>query len=231
MSNNKYYEEQQRLIDQLVSEDKFEEAHKLIDEELSMPYIPSKFESYLLSTLNKIPLDSRVDGYSISVEKIIDLLIKLDDSKNELSDVIKSLSKFNLNLEKEELEYYFAKSNNKRNRSILFELLIELGIDMDTPLGNPINSSSIMDDANYINDVNIINDKLSDHSNYIEVCVDLLKEIYLTKHIGQELEGEYAEMVIYTTGKILNEDKLINMIDDLNEVESKMKSFKSFENL
>ncbi len=231
MSNNKYYEEQQKLIDKLISESKFEEAHKLIDEELSMPYIPSKFESYLLTAINNIPIESRNDGYSISVEKIIDLLIKLDDSRSELSDVIKSLSKFNLDLEKDELEYYFSKSNNKRNWALLFELLIEMKIDIETPMGNPINSKLIIEDEHYSNDINIINDKLVNHSNYIDVCADLLKEIYLTKHIGQKLDGDFADLVIYTTGKILNENKLIDMVGDLEKIEIKMKSFKSFENI
>lgn len=230
-NNNKYYEEQQKLIKELVLKNEFEKAQKLIDEELSMPYIPSKFEAFLLEQLNKIPLSNRSDNYSLSLDKVIDLLIKLDQTNNDLSDIIKSLSKFNLVNETEELEYYFNKSSNKRNRAMVFELLINMKVDLECQLGNPINSKSILELPDYIEDSLRIENKLQEYPNFIELSIELLKEIYLTKHIGQELEGGYSDMVILTVGRILEEDNLIELVTDIESVTEKMKSFKSFENL
>ncbi len=229
---NKYYQEQESLIKQLINDEKFDDALKIINEELSMPYIPKKFEDFLISTFDLIPLSKRTDTHSLSLSRIIDLLLRMDKSKNDASDLVKYMSKFNLEEEKEELEYYFSKSTNTRNRSLTFELLIKMKVDIEClGMGNPINSLSIHDDKEYQKDVLDIEEKLKDHSSFIEVAKELLDEVYLTKHIGQNLEGGYADMVIYTTAKIFNINEILDLITDLESVKLKLESFRSFENL
>lgn len=228
---NKYYQEQQSLIYKLMTEEKFDEALKLINEELSMPYIPSKFEDFLLEAFERIPLTTRSESHSLSLNRIIDLLIKLDNSKNDATDLVNYMSKFNLEEEKEELEYYFSKSTNTRNRAMTFELLIKMKVDIECEnMGNPINSQSIYESQDYLNDVENVEEKLKKHPQFIEVATELLKEIYLTKHIGQNLEGDFSDMVIYTTAKIFDAEEVMNLIDDLEAIKNKMQSFKSFEN-
>lgn len=230
---NKYYQEQQIVIDKLIQDEKFEEALKIINEELSMPYIPQGFEQFLLDTLNKVPLSSRGDSYSfsLSLERIVDLLLKLDKTKNDVSDLIKHISRFNLDNEKEELEYYFSKSTNTRNRAMVFELLIQMKADIECELGNTKTSTSILEHPMYVEDLKKIKDKLDKYPTFIGLVTELLKEVYLTTHVGQELEGDYADMVIYTAGKILNQEEIINLVGDLNNVKEKLESFKSIENL
>ncbi len=231
MENNKYYQEQQTIISKLITEEKFDEALKLINEELSMPYIPRNFESFLVESINKIPLSTRDNSYSLSLDKIVDLLIKLDKSKNDVSDLIKHMSKFNLENEKEELEYYFSKTTNTRNRAMTFELLIKMKVDIECDLGNPSKSTSIEALEDFKKDVLSIEDKTADYPQYTELMIELLKEIYLTKHVGQSLEGDFADAVIITTGIIFESDELKGLISDLDAVEKKLKSFKSFDNL
>lgn len=231
IDNNKYYQEQEMLIKELINKKQFDDALKLINEELSMPYTPSKFESFLLESLNNIPLSNRNDSYSLSLSKIIDLLLKLDKTKNDLSDVIKSMSKFNLENEKEELEYYFNKSTNTRNRCMVFELLINMKVDIECQYGNSLKSVSVLETPDYVKDVLKIEEKLSNHPSLVEITIDLLKEIYLTKHMGQKLEGDFADLVIYTTAKILGREDILELVKDLESIKNKMHSFKSFENI
>ncbi len=228
---NKYYQEQELAIKELIANEKFEEALKSINEELSMPYIPQGFESFLLEAINSIPLSNRNDSYSLSLSKITDLLIKLDKSKNDVSDLIKHMSKFNLNEEKEELEYYFSKSTNTRNRAMVFELLINMKVDIECEYGNPSSSKSITELPNYVEDSLKIEKKLDKYPTFGEITIELLKEIYLTTHIGQKLEGSYADMVIYTTAQMLKQEDIMELIDDLEDVKNKLESFKSFEHL
>ncbi len=230
MENNKYYQEQELVIKKAMADEKFEEALSLINEELAMPYIPQKFESFLLESLNLIPLSNRSDSYSLSLDKIVDLLLKLDKSKNDVSDLIKHMSKFNLELETEELEYYFNKSTNTRNRAMVFELLINMKVDIECEYGNPSKAISITEMPKYVEDVLKIEKKLENYPSFVELTIELLKEIYLTAHVGQELEGDFADLVIYTTASIFGEEDIINLIDDLEKVKDKMESFKSFEN-
>ncbi len=231
MENNKYYQEQQSVISKLIIDEKFDDALSLINEELSMPYIPRNFETFLVESINKIPLSTRDNSYSLSLDKIVDLLIKLDKTNNDVSDLIKHMSKFNLENEKEELEYYFSKSTNTRNRAMTFELLIKMKVDIECNLGNPSKSTSIEDLEDYRIDVAAIEEKAAGQPQFIEVMIELLKEIYLTKHVGQSLEGNFADAVICTTGIIFENDDLKELITDLDAVENKLKSFKSFDNL
>ncbi len=231
MENNKYYQEQQLAISKLITDEKFDDALKIINEELSMPYIPRNFEAFLVESINKIPLSTRSNSYSLSLDKIVDLLIKLDNSPNDVSDLIKHMSKFNLENEKEELEYYFSKSTNTRNRAMTFELLIKMKVDIECDLGNPSKSTSIEDLDDFKKDVSSLETKVADNPEYKELMIELLKEIYLTKHVGQSLEGDFADAVIITTGIIFENEELKSLVSDLDAVENKLKSFKSFDNL
>lgn len=229
--SNKYYEEQTASINKHIEEGNFEQAAILINEELSMPYIPTKFEEYLISALERIPMTNRQDNFRLGLDKVIDLLIKLDKSKSDMTDLINSLEKFNLSAETEELEYYFANSSNKRNRATLYELLINFKVDIETPLGNPINSISVEEDERYLQDVDKIKELVDKWPEMVEVIVRLVKDIYLTKHLGQELEGQYAQLAIYTIAKIFEQDQLLEIIEDLELVKEKMESIKTFDTL
>ncbi len=231
-TKNKYYQEKEIEVNELISKSEFEQALKIINEELSMPYIPMKFEEYLMGAMERIPISHRSqESYSLSLDKIIDLLLKLDKSNNDVRDLISQVSKFNLDNEKDELEYFFNKSTNTRNRSMMFELLIKMKVDIECQLGNPSKSISIIELTKYQNDLKEIKEKLeANYPEMIYVCEDLLQEIYLTIHAGQKLEGGFADLVIYTTGKIFEREDILNLVTDLNAVHEKMNTFKTFDN-
>lgn len=228
--NNNYYDEQKAIIEKMISEDKLEEASKIIEEELSMPYIPSEFEGYLVDKLNELPIFNDEAKYALSLERIIDLLLKIDKTDKSAIDLIKYLSKFSLAEEKDELEYFYNKSTNLRNRSMLFELLIKMKVDIETPMGNPIKSTSILDLDIYKDEIEVLDKKLGDFELFREIIIELLDDIYLTYHIGNELEGNYIDTVIYIVGELTGENGLKELIDDIKDVENKIKTITTFEN-
>ena len=227
--NNKYYFEIKNKLNKLIENKEYTEALKIINEELSMPYIPRDIETFLEDKLKNIPLNNKNMDFTLSLERVIDLLIKLDKSNNDVFDLINHLKKFNLANEKEELEYYFINSENKRNRAMIFDLLINEKADIECDLGKTVNSSSIEMDENYKQDKNELIIKLDKYPVLIEPSIKLLNEIYLTKHYKQKLEKEYWDVIILTLSKIFKQEELLSLINDLNITKSKLKDFKSFD--
>lgn len=228
MSNNKYYEEMRVKINNYLTDKNFNEALKVINEELSMPYIPMEFESFLLKKLDSIPMNENNNLFSLSLEKIVDLLIKLDKSQSDLTELINQLKKFNLREEKDELEYYFHKSENKRNRAMIFELLIEEKADIECQLGNPIRSKSIKEYDNYKKDLSDLNDKLINFPVLNEPAIKLLNEIYLTKHYNQKVDDNYSDMVIFTLSRLFEQEELLKEINDYNKLKENLENFTNF---
>ncbi len=228
MTDNKYYLDMRNKINDLIKDQKFKDALKLINEELSMPYIPMDFETFLIETLDTLPIADNGDSFSLSLEKIVDLLIKMDKSQSDLSDLISQLKKFNLKEEKDELEYYFQKSENKRNRAMIFELLIEEKADIECSLGNPSKTESAKDTEEYKKDLKQLQDKLDNYPVLVDPAVKLLNEIYLTKHYGQVLKEEYWDMVIFTLARLFEQEELLELVNDYENLKEKMENFTTF---
>ncbi|NQX83259.1 MAG: hypothetical protein HRS50_00905 [Mycoplasmataceae bacterium] len=228
---NKYYIEIRNKIELFIIKNEYEKALKVINEELSMPYIPIEFEKFLLESLNNIPINDKKSVFNLSLEKILDLLIKLDKSNKDFSELIQHLSKFNLKNEKDELEYYFSKSENKRNRAMIFELLIKEKVDMECEYGNPTKVEPVTESISYLADKEKLKNRLDKIPTLIEPSYRLLDEIYLTKHLGQNLDNEYIDMILFTLSRIFKDDELVNGIDNYDEIKLKIQNFKSFDNL
>lgn len=228
---NKYYLEIKKIILKLIENGKNNDVLKIINEELSMPYIPSEFEKFLLLKLDELPTINFESNHIFSLEKIIDLLIKLDKSKNDFEDLINQLKKYNLKNEKDELEYYFENSTNKRNRVTIFELLIKEKVDIECEYGNPLMSQPITESVNYLSDKDDISNILIHYPTLIDPAIKILNEIYLTSHLGQKINGGYAEMVVFTISKIFKQDDIGELITDMKDLKNKLESFKSFDNI
>ena len=129
------------------------------------------------------------------------------------------------------MEYYFHKSNNKRNRAMIFELLINEKADIECEYGITSESVSIREFSGYKEDLESINKNLKYSEMLNHQAIKLLDEIYLTKHVGQKIYPPYSDMVLYTIAKIFNEDKLIDQITDLEKMKEKLETFKPFDKL
>lgn len=228
----KYYEEIKNKIDSSLKEKNFDFAFKLIEEELSMPYIPLEFEKYLNGVLSKIPIPKEFNNSSFTIEKIVDLLIKLDNDENDYSKLISQLNKFNLKNNLEEVEYFFSKAKNKRNIALFFDELCKQKVNINLPLGNPLEVKPITEVKEYIDDVKKVELLLSKYPLLIEPGIDLLKEMYLTKHMGQKMEGNFHDIVVYTLSKIFHQEELIKESNiDIKNVQKKLEMFSSITKL
>ncbi len=227
----KYYDEIKDKIDESLKKKDYDFAIKLINEEISMPYIPMEFENYLIETLKKIPLNNNEERYTFTIEKIIDLLIKLDDDKNDYSELINQLNKFNLEKNLNEITYFFLKAKNKKNISLVFDELCKQKTNVILDLGNPSEIESIEETVEYIRDKKKMELTLDKYPLLIEPGNELLKEIYLTKHFGQKLEEGFDEVVVYTLSKLFSYPDLLKEIKDLKNIQNKLKMFSSINNL
>ncbi|BDU67463.1 MAG: hypothetical protein TYPL_1160 [Candidatus Tyloplasma litorale] len=225
-----FYKDKKNTISKLISELKYDEAMEIINEELKMPYIPIEFESFLKEAINQIPLMNSEKLFSLSLEKIIDLLIKFDQDSFSIN-LIQNLSKFNLENYKDEIIYLFENSKNKRNKAMVYELLINNKINIELPFGNPKNSSSFKKNEHYKLDINNLSKKLINFPALSEISIDILNDIYLTKHLGFEIKNEYCDVVLFVISRIFKENKILELIDDISIVQKKLNSLKTFDNI
>lgn len=233
--NKNFYNEQKKIILDLLKNNEYEKALKIINDELNMPYIPREFEKFLLISLNEINphLNKLNNNYvNFSVEKIVDILIKFDNLKYFSNELINKLDKFNLAKEIDEIDYFFQKVKNKKSIALFFEILIKQKIDVNTPLGNPRKSLSFKEEKNYLSDLKKIDELLDNDLNFREISIDLMNDIYLTKHFNNDLESNLANLIIYLVGKIFDQKKLLLLVkDDIDEIKKKLINLKTFETL
>jgi len=229
--NNKYYDQIKLQIQNNINENNYERALNLINKELSMPYIPMAFEEFLLNSLNKIPLKDDGQEYSLTVNKLIDLLIRLDNDKNDYKELISQLNKFNLNLFKDEINYLFENIKSQRNKALIFDILCQQKLDLELEFGNPKNYINYESEEDYLKDREHLRYQLQQFPSLINPGVKLLKEIYLTKYLGQSLESNYSDIVLYALYKLFDEKSLISSISNIEEVAKKLERFNSIENL
>lgn len=222
----KYYIEISNEINKKIEDKKYDEALELINTELDMPYVPMDFEKFLLEKLKEIPLPDFDKNFSLSIDKIFDLLVELDKDKNDYIELINQLSKFNLKNNIEEIEFYFNKTSNKKNHLYIFDILCEQKVDINLLYGNPSKTTSFKEDKGYISDKeNLLND-LSDTPTLIDVGVKLLNEVYLTKYLNQKIEKDFYEVILFTLSRIFELDYLLKKIKtNLNDIKLKMERF------
>ncbi len=230
--NNKYYEEIKISIKNFLENKEFDKVLKIINEELSMPYIPMGFENFLLKSLEEIPSKNLGNDFTLSLEKVIDLLIQLDGNKENFIELVNQLRKYNLSNSLDDVNYYFIKSQNKRHKIQVFDILCEQNVDIELDYGNPSNTIAIKNNNEFILDRELINSKLDKYPLLIEPSIELLYEIYLTTHTIKENDNkEYADLVIYTISKLFNQKEIQNLVKDKISLKNKIENFKPLHNL
>lgn len=84
--SNNYYDETIEKLADLIQSNKMEEAKTIIDEELSMPYIPKDFETKLQAFAKQVHValkDNQVPSSSIDLSKIESYLFSSDPDQQE----------------------------------------------------------------------------------------------------------------------------------------------------
>ena len=71
-----YYDELMEKIEQLISQNQLEEANKLIEIELALPYVPNVYEQKLIAIQKQIKPEAKTTKAIFSKDEIIDIFLK-----------------------------------------------------------------------------------------------------------------------------------------------------------
>lgn len=122
--NSNYYETVLIDIEKAISQDDKERARRLIENELSMPYIPSEYEDRLLK------LKKQCKEIKPSLEVDDEMLAYYLASADKMKELIAVNKLDNLNLRQyhELISDYLLNAVNDNARSLLISALIEQGV-------------------------------------------------------------------------------------------------------
>lgn len=71
-----YYDELMEKIEQLISQNQLDEANKLIEIELALPYVPNVYEQKLIAIQKQIKPETKTTKAIFSKDEIIDIFLK-----------------------------------------------------------------------------------------------------------------------------------------------------------
>lgn len=71
-----YYDELMEKIEQLISQNQLDEANKLIEIELALPYVPNVYEQKLINIQKQIKPETKTTKAFFSKDEIIDIFLK-----------------------------------------------------------------------------------------------------------------------------------------------------------
>ena len=144
-----YYQEKLIKIKNLIKNDK-KRALFLINEELSMPYIPEKYEIEFLSLAEKLEFDLKDNKKvtKLSKDEIIEYLFS--DDKMKVAKSIDALRSINIRILLNDIEkWIFLNPQKSLEQAIIYEILVEQEINKTISFGNirinPVKDGLIMD--------------------------------------------------------------------------------------
>lgn len=236
MSN--FYDELLSDIKKAIDDNDFENALKLINTELSMPYIPENVESDLLKYLKIIRTKQNKNLFENNRNFNIDKIREMLNSKDTIQQMIaiKNLASVNIRLLLEDVEkYLISKNNSNDNKTFLLLALSEQDINIDFKVlkdkeyiinPNQIDVQSIDWKIEKIENklIEFITDK---NPSLIEMSKQILFSYFLNSFPNIDLDeiNEIAVAVLYTTYEINN----INL--DLEQIKTKLSFNKDKVNL
>ncbi|MEG0330474.1 MAG: DUF3196 family protein [Longicatena sp.] len=191
-----YYEDILKKVEDHISEEDFQSAFKILEEELSMPYIPRDYEEKLIAYYNQCRSELRA---SVPIQKVEeDVATLLQGSLDEQFLAIEQLKKSNIRNHLEEIQTYLSGNPHYLVRSFLMEALMEQniteeltteieGLDVTfTPcyIEPPMDSDGVVEAVGYIKDW-----FENDNPTFTLMCVEtLIKEAYLRLPFNIESE-------------------------------------------
>ncbi len=231
-SNKYYYEAILIKIDCLEAKKKYIEALKVLDEELSMPYIPNDYElkfkekyKYLLSFFNQSSSENTLDN--MDDKSLGELLVKTDNLEI-LEGIIEQLFKRNVrNILPYIKEFLLDENKNNMMKSFIIVVLNEQKIDEQIPVvKNDMNLTIVPSDLTsyqnldaYPKILNIIDELNTNHN----VTIDNIAKIGLESAIlyNYPLEIDFDEYIYYGIGLYIKANKSLNIEIDSNALINK----------
>ncbi|MEG0527874.1 MAG: DUF3196 family protein [Longicatena sp.] len=121
-----YYEDISSKVKQLMEEEDFQSAYKILEEELSMPYIPRNMEAKLIEAYNACRSELKLNQSKVYEEEDVDAM--LAGSLEEQFLAIEQLKKSNIRNHFEAIQNYLSGDVNVLVRAMLIEAMMEQNI-------------------------------------------------------------------------------------------------------
>ncbi|MDQ0567830.1 DUF3196 family protein [Mycoplasma yeatsii] len=227
MSN--FYDELLNDIKKAIDDNDFENALKLINTELSMPYIPENVESDLLKYLKIIRTEQNKNLFENNNNFNIDKIREMLNSKDTIQQMIaiKNLASVNIRLLLDDVKkYLISKNNSNDNKTFLLLALSEQDINIDfkvlkdkeyiiNPTQIDVQSIDLKIEKIENKLIEFITDK---NPSLIEMSKQILFSYFLNSFPNIDLDdiNEITTAVLYTTYEI-NSIKL-----DLEQIKTKI---------
>lgn len=248
MENNKdYYKETLQTIEELVLNNKYEEALAMLDEELSMPYVPSeyeiKFEDLQKEANMKLFTSSSQKVMQIPMEMIVRTFRTFNGHDLEqIHMMLVHLSELNLRKEIDQLLEVFKFENlDSWIITEVFYILVDQKIDIEIDVNgsklNPINFVPF-NEGKKLGSISSHIENNSSDSTITDASLNLL-EFYLKTRFPIEPEDDkeklYAAVFVWFANQLVNKedikeklirdwdlnesdfDELVKQIDSLNK--------------
>lgn len=118
-----YYEDILKKVNQLMECNDFQSAYKILEEELSMPYIPKNVEDALIEAYNQCRSECKMNQPKSYEEDDVDALLL--GSLEESFLAIEQLKKSNIRNHFESIQTYLNGNVNVLVRALLIEAMME----------------------------------------------------------------------------------------------------------
>ena len=237
--NNNYYDDILEKIKNAYENKEYQKAEFYIEEELSMPYIPSDFEKALFELQDKYRAMLKSNDFKLSDEEIIEYL-KADEMKQMLA--ANYLNNLNIRDYLDIVQEYLLSDSDDKIKVLIINTLMEQdildemqvkkdGLDI-TFVPRYVEPIELSD--GYLSAKNYFEEHLKQNPSMLQMADELLAHkcfAYLPFSYEEE-EGELIakEIICYIydcLGDLENKEIFIN--ESLNELEKKIILEKSFE--
>ncbi len=211
--SKKYYDFCECKINAYIDNKLFEEAKRIILNELDVPYIPDDFEKFLKSSLKDVNYGLNETKFELRASDLKNL-DKLTET--ELMLILPQLQLFNLNPYIQQIQTIFNRSDiSNITKSLLLATLTDLKIDSNfciqkhqkTFLINPIKAKDLRLFESFI----YLQNKIKEISIQLEVndlsIFKQLIEMLLLEQYPYELTLSEADSLFYAVIKFINDVK------------------------
>lgn len=224
--NKNFYEEIIEKINKLIKEDQFDLALNIIKEELSMPYVPKKYENILKSLLDELQTknENKKRKY-YSRDEIIDIFVNYDQYKeNFLLEISSYFDEQNWIGYEKVIDEIFQLPINKNIKIIIYNALTTQKINYDFTIDktkiNPYKHKTIFETNFAIKNMVDLEERNFKNPSLYDLCKEIFF-IYLIEEFPNSLFFHYQNI----NNEIINIANVmlgIKKISELNEKEIKI---------
>lgn len=215
--SNKFYEIMIIYLHSLINTDQKEKALKLVKEELSMPYIPMKFEDKFIDIYKEVAyIEKEGKQYNLSREKIEEILC-VEEDKNLIILAIVELCKLNIRDFFDCISEFFKRNVKNIYKVMLVDALRGQGVNKEFVIKNndeeykiiPAYSENVLESKAYIYIHKLLEDKIGNKE--LTVCSMALENLmlYLSDiyplHLDEEEYPSVACALHYYVSKMYDE--------------------------